>query len=164
MSDVSEVSINWVTIDITATKAEADASRLYLYGYTSELGKPPSKIQGYTIGARRDDVNTPDKIYVALVASGASEPTTHYAHISPAGPTVTGTKAGDDDSPLKFDSNRSQWYLQVDNANNTIYTTLQANSIYQNLGFTPTTFIRRIPDARDLNDLSLIHISEPTRP
>lgn len=86
------------------------------------------------------------------VASGASEPTTHYAHISPAGPTVTGTKAGDDDSPLKFDSNRSQWYLQVDNANNTIYTTLQANSIYQNLGFTPTTFIRRIPDARDLND------------
>ena len=152
LSDVSEVSINWVTIDITATKAEADASRLYLYGYTSELGKPPSKIQGYTIGARRDDVNTPDKIYVALVASGASEPTTHYAHISPAGPTVTGTKAGDDDSPLKFDSNRSQWYLQVDNANNTIYTTLQANSIYQNLGFTPTTFIRRIPDARDLND------------
>ena len=152
LSDVAEVSINWVTIDITATKAEADASRLYLYGYTSELGKPPSKIQGYTIGARRDDVNTPDKIYVALVASGASEPTTHYAHISPAGPTVTGTKAGDDDSPLKFDSNRSQWYLQVDNANNTIYTTLQANSIYQNLGFTPTTFIRRIPDARDLND------------
>ena len=152
LSDVSEVSINWVTIDITATKAEADASRLYLYGYTSELGKPPSKIQGYTIGARRDDVNTPDQIYVALVASGASEPTTHYAHISPAGPTVTGTKAGDDDSPLKFDSNRSQWYLQVDNANNTIYTTLQANSIYQNLGFTPTTFIRRIPDARDLND------------
>ena len=152
LSDVSEVSINWVTIDITATKAEADASRLYLYGYTSELGKPPSKIQGYTIGARRDDVNTPDQIYVALVASGASEPTTHYAHISPAGPTVTGTRAGDDESPLKFDSNRSQWYLQVDNANNTIYTTLQANSIYQNLGFTPTTFIRRIPDARDLND------------
>ena len=44
--------------------------------------------------------------------------------------------------------------MQVDGngAQNNIYTTLQANSIYQNLGFTPTTFIRRIPDARDLND------------
>ena len=152
LSDVEEISINWITIDITATKAEADNSRLYLYGYTSELGRPPSKIQGYTIGARRDDVNTPDRLYVSLTASGADTPTTHYADISPSGPTVTGTRAGDDDSPLKYDTNRGQWYLQVDSTNNIIYTTLQANSIYQNLGFTPTTFIRRVPDARDLND------------
>ena len=152
LSDVDEISINWVTIDITATRAEADNTRLYLYGYTSELGRPPSKIQGYTIGARRDDVNTPDRLYVALVASGASEPTTHYADISPSGPDVTGTRAGDDESPLKYDTNRGQWYVQVDNSANTIYTTLQANSLYQNLGFTPTTFIRRVPDARDLTD------------
>ena len=152
LSDVEEISINWITIDITATKAEADNSRLYLYGYTSELGRPPSKIQGYTIGARRDDVNTPDRLYVSLTASGADSPTTHYADISPSGPTVTGTRAGDDDSPIKYDTNRGQWYLQVDSTNNIIYTTLQANSIYQNLGFTPTTFIRRVPDARDLND------------
>lgn len=152
LDDVDEISINWVTIDIAATRAEADNTRLYLYGYTSQLGRPPSKIQGYTIGARRDDVNTPDRLYVALVASGASEPTTHYADISPSGPDVTGTRAGDDESPLKYDTNRGQWYLQVDNSANTIYTTLQANSLYQNLGFTPTTFIRRIPDARDLTD------------
>jgi hypothetical protein len=152
LSDVTEISINWVTIDINATRAEADASRLYLYGYTSQLGRPPSKIQGYTVGARRDDVNTPDKIYVALVASGASEPTTHYADINPAGPTVTGTRAGDDENPIKYDTNRNQWYVQVDSSANTIYTTLQANNLYQNLGFTPTTFIRRVPDARDLND------------
>lgn len=152
LDDVDEISINWVTIDINATRAEADNSRLYLYGYTSELGRPPSKIQGYTIGARRDDVNTPDRVYVALVAAGASEPTTHYADISPSGPDVTGTRAGDDENPIKYDTNRGQWYLQVDNANNTIYTTLQANSLYQNLGFTPTTFIRRVPDARDLTD------------
>ena len=87
-----------------------------------------------------------------LIASGASEPTTHYADISPSGPTVTGTKAGDDDSPIQWDSVNSQWYLQVDGSANTIYTTLQANSIYQNLGFTPTTFIRRVPDARNLVD------------
>jgi len=154
LDDVDEISINWITIDIAATRSEADASRLYLYGYTSELGRPPSKIQGYTIGARRDDVNTPDRIYVALIASGASEPTTHFAKISPSGPDVTGTRAGDEESPIKWDPNRGQWYLQVESAgaDNTIYTTLQANSLYQNLGFTPTTFIRRVPDARDLSD------------
>ncbi|BCU96629.1 MAG: hypothetical protein CM15mV13_0620 [uncultured marine virus] len=48
--------------------------------------------------------------------------------------------------------NQSNWYIQVDSANNDIYTTLIANSQYQNLGFTPTTFIRRVPDARDLKD------------
>ena len=154
LADVDEISINWITIDINATRAEADASRLYLYGYTSELGRPPSKIQGYTIGARRDDVNTPDRIYVALIASGATEPTTHFAKISPSGPDVTGTRAGDEESPIKWDPNRGQWFLQVESAgsDNTIYTTLQANVLYQNLGFTPTTFIRRVPDARDLND------------
>ena len=152
LSDVDEISINWVTIDIASTRSEADATKLYLYGYTSQLGRPPSKIQGYTIGARRDDVNTPDRLYVALIASGASEPTTHYADINPAGPTVTGTRAGDENSPIKYDTNRGQWYVQVDSSANTIYTTLQANNLYQNLGFTPTTFIRRVPDARDLND------------
>ena len=60
----------------------------------------PQKIQGYTVGARRDDVNTPDRIY-ALRASGSTDPTTHYADINPAGKTVT-TRAGDDDSPIKM--------------------------------------------------------------
>ena len=152
LSDVEEISINWVTIDITKTRSVADPTKLFLYGYTVETGKPPSKIQGYTVGARRDDINTPDRIYVLLVASGASAPTTHYAEINPSGKDVTGTSAGDDDSPLKWDSVNSHWYLQVDGGANTIYTTLQANSIYQNLGFTPTTFVRRVPDARNLVD------------
>ena len=152
LEDVDEISINWVTIDITKTRTVADPTKLFLYGYTVETGKPPSKIQGYTVGARRDDVNTPDKIYVLLIASGASEPTTHYAEINPSGPEVTGTKAGDDTSPLKWDSGNGQWYIQVDGSANTIYTTLLANSIYQNLGFTPTTFVRRVPDARNLVD------------
>ncbi len=152
LSDISEISINWVTIDITKTRSVADPTKLFLYGYTVEGGKPPAKVQGYTIGARRDDVNTPDRLYVLLVASGASEPTTHYADVSPSGTDVTGTKAGDDESPLKWDSVNNQWYIQVDGSANTIYTTLQANSTYQNLGFTPTTFIRRVPDARNLVD------------
>ena len=152
LSDVEEISINWVTIDITKTRSVADPTKLFLYGYTVETGRPPSKIQGYTVGARRDDVNTPDRIYVLLIASGASEPTTHYAEINPSGPDVTGTRAGDDNSPIKWDSTNNQWYIQVDGGANTIYTTLLANSVYQNLGFTPTTFIRRVPDARNLVD------------
>ena len=152
LSDVEEISINWVTIDITKTRSVADPTKLFLYGYTVETGRPPSKIQGYTVGARRDDVNTPDRVYVLLVASGASEPTTHYAEINPSGPDVTGTRAGDDNSPIKWDSTNGQWYIQVDGSANTIYTTLLANSVYQNLGFTPTTFIRRVPDARNLVD------------
>jgi hypothetical protein len=152
LDDIDEIAINWITIDINKTRAAADPTKLYLYGYSVETGRPPTKIQGYTIGARQDDVNTPDKIYVQLIASGASEPTVHYANITPTGPTVTGTAAGDDESPLKWDSAVGNWYIQVDGANNTIYTTLQSNSIYQNLGFTPTTFIRRVPDARNLVD------------
>ena len=152
LSDVEEISVNWVTIDITKTRSVADPTKLFLYGYTVETGRPPSKIQGYTIGARRDDVNTPDRLYVLLVASGASEPTTHYAEINPSGPEVTGTRGGDEQSPLKWDSTNNQWYIQVDGSANTIYTTLLANPTYQNLGFTPTTFIRRVPDARNLVD------------
>ena len=152
ISDVAEISINWITFDINKIRAAADPTKLYLYGYTNENAKPPSKIQGYTIGARRDSPTLPDKINVLLVASGASNPTTHTAKIEPSGPSVTGTSPGDDESPIKWDANQSNWYLQVDSANNDIYTTLIANSQYQNLGFTPTSFIRRVPDARDLKD------------
>ena len=41
---------------------------------------------------------------------------------------------------------------QVDGSVNTIYTTLQANPLYQNLGYTPNSFVRRIPDSRNLVD------------
>ena len=152
LDDVAEVSINWVTLDIQKIKAAADPTKLFLYGYTNQNAKPPSKIQGYTIGARRDSPTLPDKVNVLLIAAGASNPTTHTAKIDPSGPEVTGTSPGDDASPIKYDTAQSNWYIQVDSANNDIYTTLIANSQYNNLGFTPTTFIRRVPDARDLKD------------
>jgi hypothetical protein len=152
ISDVAEVSINWVTFDINKIRNAADPTKLYLYGYTNENAKPPSKIQGYTIGARRDSPTLPDKINVLLIAAGAQNPTTHTAKIDPSGPDVTGTSPGDDESPIKWDPNQQNWYIQVDSSNNDIYTTLIANSQYNNLGFTPTSFIRRVPDARDLKD------------
>ena len=79
-------------------------------------------------------------------------PTTHYAEISPSGAHSNRHITGDDDSPLKWDVTQQNWYIQVDGSQNTIYTTLQSNTTYQNLGFTPTTFIRRVPDARNLVD------------
>ena len=152
IEDVPEISINWVTFDISKIRNAADPTKLYLYGYTNEDARPPSKIQGYTVGARKDGPTTPDQINVLLIASGAQQPTTHTAKIDPSGPDVTGSIPGSDESPIKYDTNQSNWYLQVDSTNNDIYTTLIANSQYQNLGFTPTSFIRRIPDARDLKD------------
>ena len=152
IEDVPEISINWVTFDISKIRNAADPTKLYLYGYTNENAKPPSKIQGYTVGARRDSPTEPDKINVLLIASGANAPTTHTAKIDPSGADVTGSSPGSDESPIKYDPNQSNWYLQVDSNNNDIYTTLIANSQYQNLGFTPTSFIRRVPDARDLKD------------
>ena len=44
------------------------------------------------------------------------------------------------------------WYLSVSSVNNTIYTTLSVNTTYNTVNFTPTTFLKRIPDPRNLAD------------
>lgn len=151
LADVNEISINWTTIDIQKTKQVGNTGRLYLYGYTSQTGAPPTKVQGYTIGARQDGT-VPDKLYVQLVVSGQTAPSTQSARITPYGPTVTGTAANTSGNPIKWDSANNQWYLQVEGATNTIYTTLVGNTKYNTVAFTPTTFIKRIPDARVLKD------------
>ena len=154
LSDVSEISINWTTIDIQKTKQVGNTGRLYLYGYTTQTGVPPTKVQGYNIGSRQDGTTTitPDKLYVQLVVSGQTSATTQSARITPYGPTVTGTSANTSGNPIKWDAANSQWYLQVEGATNTIYTTLVGNTKYNTVAFTPTTFIKRIPDARVLKD------------
>ena len=182
-----ETSVNWVNIDIQRTKVINSAlagqggtpgTRLYLYGYTVNASPPTNRVQGYTIGARQDGVGASavaDKINCLLVAQGASEATIQGAFISPYGPSVSGKSAGTAGSPLQFDSSSytiagnsvvGGWYLSVSAANNEIYTTLSTNSTYNTVNFSPTTFLKRIPDPRDLQDrtyrvryvLSLIHI------
>ena len=169
-----ETSVNWVNIDIQRTKTINTAlagqggtpgTRLYLYGYTVEASPPTTKVQGYTVGARQDGTGNdaiPDKINCLLVANGATEATTQTAKISPYGPNVSGKAAGAVGSPLQYDSSTytigSQsnqvggWYLSVDSDSNEIYTTLSTNTQYNNVNFTPTTFIKRIADARNLQD------------
>ncbi len=169
-----ETSVNWVNIDIQRTKVVNAAlsgqggivgSRLYLYGYTTQASPPTTKVQGYAIGARQDGTGVDaiaDKINCLLVSQGASEATIKSASISPYGPSVSGLAAGVAGSPLQYDSNTytingvagqvGGWYLSVSAIDNSIYTTLSTNTAYNNVNFTPTTFIKRIADSRDLQD------------
>ena len=169
-----ETSVNWVNIDIQRTKVVNQSlsgsggvvgSRLYLYGYTTEASPPATRVQGFTVGARQDGTGVnavADKINCLLVAQGATEATIQSASISPYGPSVSGLNAGVTGSPLQYDSNTytiggvagqvGGWYLSVSAINNSIYTTLSTNTAYNNVNFTPTTFIKRIPDSRDLQD------------
>ena len=165
LSDVSEISVNWVNIDIQRTRTVANPQRLYLYGYTSATASPATKAQGYTIGARQDGTGgsaIADKIYCLLVGAGQTTASTKSASINPYGPTVTGSTVNTAASPLKYDANTytisgqanqvGGWYLQVSSTSNDIYTTLTTNTQYSTVAFTPTTFIKRIPDARVLKD------------
>ncbi|QBQ74923.1 tail fiber protein [Cyanophage S-RIM4] len=169
-----EISVNWVNIDIQRTKdinaalagqGISPGTRLYLYGYTAETSPPSSRVQGYTIGARQDGAGVnaiADKINCLLVAQGASEASIQSASITPYGPSVSGIDAGENGSPLQYDSTQytingvanqvGGWYLSVSATNNEIYTTLSNNTQYNTVNFTPTTFIKRIPDSRDLSD------------
>ena len=169
-----QTSVNWVNIDIQRTKTINSAlagqggtpgTRLYLYGYTVEASPPTTKVQGYTVGARQDGTGVnavPDKLNCLLVANGATEATTQTAKISPYGPSVSGKAAGATGSPIQFDSSTytiggvsgqiGGWYLAVDSVDNEIYTTLSTNTQYNTVNFTPTTFIKRIADGRDLQD------------
>jgi len=169
-----ETSINWVNIDIQRTKdintarvaqGATPATRLYLYGYTVEASPPSTKVQGYTIGARQDGTGgsaVPDKLNCLLVAQGDTEATVQTARISPYGPSVSGKAAGAVGSPLQYDSNTytvngvsntvGGWYINVSETDNDIFTAIDTNSQYNNVSFTPTTFIKRIADGRDLQD------------
>jgi len=169
-----ETGVNWVNIDIQRTKTINAAlagqggtpgTRLYLYGYTVEPSPPTTRVQGYTIGARQDGTGASavaDRLYCLLVAQGASEATVQSASISPYGPSVSGLNAGVAGSPLQFDSTTytiggtadqvGGWYLSVNSVSNEIYATLSTNTTYNTVNFSPTTFIKRIPDPRDLQD------------
>ena len=169
-----ETTVNWVNVDIQRTRVINQAlasgggtpgTRLYLYGYTVEASPPTNKVQGFTIGARQDGTGgsaVPDKLNCLLIASGASEATVQTATITPYGPSVSGKTPGTDGSPLQYDDGTytiggvagtvGGWYITVSETNNEIYTSINTNTQYNNVSFTPTTFIKRISDGRDLQD------------
>lgn len=168
ISDIPEVSFNWVNVDIQRTRVVSNPNRLYLYGYTNIDASPSRKTQGYTIGARQDGASntTGDKIYCLLSSTSGASPTIQQAYISPYGPSVNSAAVNTAESPIKFDTNTytisgqpnqvGGWYIQTQSVgtgiNNTIFTTLTTNTQYTNQLFTPTTFIKRVPDSRVLKD------------
>ena len=164
LDDVDEVSVNWVNIDVQRTKTVSNPGRLYLFGFTSQLAPPATKVQGYSIGGRQDGTGVsavPDKLYCLLTSAGQTTATIKQASITPSGPSVIGQDAGSAGSPIKYDASiitvggqsvTAGWYIQVDSATNDIWTSISANPQYNNTAFTPTTFIKRVPDARVLKD------------
>ena len=149
---------------------EAD-TRLYLYGYGSQATKPPFKLQGFNIGARKQD-----KIYVSLIdSSNASTPTIFSAQISPDGSASPVDSAytavtaqqfvpGDPNHPLQWDDVLNSWYLRVTASTSGSSTVQQStgyegihyhlgdDAFYNNALFTGAGFMRRIPDNRSSRD------------
>ena len=108
-----------------------------------------TKAGEYTVGARRlnkDGSSTVDKIYVPLYSVGSNVTQEQYANIKRAGDSITGRV-------FDYDYNLNNWYINVDPAANTIYTTLSANTgKYPNIPVTPNSYIKRIVDERVDND------------
>ena len=156
----SDGSITWSYIGPVDT-------RTYLYGYNSQATKPPYKLQGFNIGARKQDV-----LYVSLIEASAT--VTFAALISPDG-SVSPTDAkftdittqqftpGDPAHPLQFDSQLNTWYVRVTAATSGassvsstgykgIHYHLGNDSFYANALFTGASYMQRIPDNRSSRD------------
>ena len=116
------VHTSGVVVDNEITWAYIGAvnTRLYLYGYTSLATKPPFKLQGFSIGARKQDV-----MYVSLI--DGSTQVTYAALISPDGSTTPADTVytnvtensftpGDANHPIQYDSYLNNWYVRVTGA------------------------------------------------
>ena len=154
-------------------------TRLYLYGYTSLATKPPYKLQGFNIGARKQD-----KLYVSLIDSlsnpGNSVPIVCSALVSPDDSTSPADNVyteittnqftpGDPNHPLQYDSELNNWYVRVTAAtsgDSTVNAATGYKGIHYHIGnegvsgsgfyastlFTGAGYMRRIPDNRSSRD------------
>jgi len=108
-----------------------------------------TKTGEYTIGGRRlnkDGSATVDKIYVPLYPNGSDVTQEQYANIKRNGDPLTG-------KVFDYDYDLNNWYVNVDPAANTIYTTMNGNSgKYPGIPVTPNSYIKRIVDERVDND------------
>ena len=164
------VHTSGVVVDNEVTWAYIGAvnTRLYLYGYTSIATKPPYKLQGFSIGARKQD-----KLYVSLI--DGSNQSTFSALITPDG-SASPTDAsytnvteqqftpGDTGHPLQYDTYHGNWYIRVTAAtsgdgtvNGTtgykgIHYHLGDESFYANSLFTGSSYTQRIADNRSSRD------------
>ena len=143
-------------------------TRLYLYGYNSAATKPPYKLQGFNIGARKQD-----KILVSLIESSAT--VIFGALISPDGTATPADSAftnvtkesytpGDTNHPLQYDTQLNCWYIRVTASSSgsaTVHASTGYRGIHEHLGsdtfytnalFTGASYMQRVPDNRSSRD------------
>jgi hypothetical protein len=51
-----EIDVDWISLDVGLTTSVGISSHLYLFGFNAQDDKPPVIVQGYRIGARRNDL------------------------------------------------------------------------------------------------------------
>ena len=157
----SDGAITWAYIGPVNT-------RLFLYGYNSAATKPPYKLQGFNIGARKQD-----KLLVSLIESSAT--VTFAGLISPDNTATPADSAftnvtkqqytpGDPNHPLQFDTQLSCWYVRTtaatsgDSSVNAstgykgIHYHLGSDAFYANALFTGASYMQRVPDNRSSRD------------
>jgi hypothetical protein len=69
-SNSTTSDIDWLSLDVGLTTSVGISSHLYLYGFTNQSDVPPTIIQGYRIGAKRNDnlyLQINDTIYSAPI-------------------------------------------------------------------------------------------------
>jgi len=164
----SQTSGTFVDGGVTWAYIGAVDTRLYLYGYTSLATKPPFKLQGFNIGARKQD-----KLYVSLI--DGSTQSTFAALISPDGSvspadgkytdiSSEGYTPGDSNHPIQYDTYQQNWYVRVTAAtsgDSTVNTSTKYVGIHHHLGsesfytdslFTGSAYTQRVADNRSSKD------------
>jgi hypothetical protein len=177
-----EVNLSWIALDLKKTLNSTNnpltgnagsftpagtTVKLYLYGYgrpesssdTTPTAPPPYKIQGYTVGARRDVDGTPDKIFLSVIDNNGNA-VVKNSRISPSYSftdvqnqvqverlvvnTPPGSVAFSDGvsqvGPIRWDPVAKNWYILTESNSNEIFQTLINNTnIYVNASGSTTT-------------------------
>ena len=153
---------------LTWTYAGAVNTRVYLYGYNSAATKPPYKLQGFSIGAKKQDI-----LFVSLISGSTTS--TYAALISPDNSTTPADTAytnvtvqsftpGDPNHPLQYSTELGCWYIRVTAATSTsssasattgyagIHYHLGTETFYADSLFSGASYLTRIPDNRSSRD------------
>ncbi len=159
-----EVNLSWISLDLKKTLSSVNnpvtgqtpgnfvpvssTIKLYLYGYNDINSPPPYKVQGYTVGARKDEDGTSDKIYLSVLDNNGSAVVksakiyesysfTDTLNQSTVTRLVINTPPGsksyngvDYVGPIRWDSTAGNWYLITESTDNDVFTTTINNSNY----------------------------------
>ena len=126
--------------------------------FNSDNGRLPDGIENNRVYFAITDSVDDDQIKVAGSLTDAIEGTAvtinKYGGTLRVESRVSDKLAGDLGHPLQYDSNNSQWYVNVSTASseNTIYSTLDRIGVTTVGDATSRTYIERTPDTRSLSD------------